>query len=43
LLTLTRLKSMKCNMAQGFYVNKPMLPDEFILLQQSWKEQNHSY
>jgi EAL domain-containing protein (putative c-di-GMP-specific phosphodiesterase class I) len=42
LMTMERLKAMQCNMAQGYYVSKPILPEDFLLLLQGWKKSLHS-
>ncbi len=34
--TVERLASMQCDMVQGYFVSKPVLPEEFILLQKAW-------
>jgi len=34
--TVERLRAMGCNYVQGFFISKPVLPDEFISIQQTW-------
>jgi diguanylate cyclase (GGDEF)-like protein len=34
--TIERLALMQCNMAQGYFVSKPVLPDAFIELKKTW-------
>ena len=42
LMTMKRLTTMQCNMAQGYYVSKPLLPDAFVQLQANWADSGSS-
>ncbi|NVK36772.1 MAG: EAL domain-containing protein [Gammaproteobacteria bacterium] len=36
LQTINRLKLMSCDMAQGYFVSKPVVADDFVVLLQGW-------